>query len=177
MGGQVITRIYGPVGDIIREFLNQTLAENEEACKKKTAPNRPFQGFSISPFCNFGWPEAVGSNNDKGRNGYQMDVNVNYKRYRNGSRINYKATVMIKNQGSSYFHHAILHNFSNDGMYCCSARALQPNSVVTIRFDDQPFEPAPKIYLGEIRRCEKLEDNDHYHLYGLGIKLIGAVVG
>jgi hypothetical protein len=72
------------------------------------------------------------------------------------------------------FHYATMHNFSNDGMYCSSRSALIPNTVITIFFDDQPFKNAPKIYLGEIRRCEELESGDDSPLYGLGIKIIRA---
>jgi hypothetical protein len=101
-----------------------------------------------------------------------MDLSVDYRRFRNGSRIDYKATVMIKSSDDTAFHYATMHNFSNDGMYCCSGCALKPHTIITIRFDDQPFKYGPKTFLGEIRRCEKLDDDDNGPLFGLGIKIM-----
>jgi hypothetical protein len=79
---------------------------------------------------------------------------------------------MIKTSDGENLYYASIHNFSNDGMYCCSSRALKPNTVITVRFDDQPFKYAPKMYLCEIKRCEELESNSKSPLYGLGMKII-----
>jgi len=90
-------------------------------------------------------------------------------------RIAYKSTVMIEIRDTGIFHYATTHNFSGDGMYCGSDCALRPGTIITIRLDNPPYASAPKIYLAEVHRCEKLEGEDNSHLYGLGLKIIKAI--
>ena len=104
----------------------------------------------------------------------QLNPDIDYKRFRNGSRINFTAQVMIKSNEGGEFHSATMHNFSSDGMYCSSAIALKPNEVITVMFDAQPFKWAPKVYVGEIKRCEVLKGAGNSLCYGLGIKIIQA---
>ena len=92
-------------------------------------------------------------------------------------RIAYKSTVMIEIQDSGIFHYATTHNFSGDGMYCGSDCALRTGTIITIKLDNPPYGSAPKIFLGEVRRCEELDGDDNSHLFGLGIKLIKAIYG
>ena len=96
---------------------------------------------------------------------------------RDSKRIDYKSTVMIEIRDTGIFHYATMHNFSGDGIYCGSDCALRPGITITIRLDNPPYESAPKIYLGEVRRCEELEGDYNSHLYGLGIKIIKAIYG
>ena len=95
--------------------------------------------------------------------------------YRNSSRVIHEATVMIETRDSGNLHYATMYNFSGDGMYCGSDLALNIGTAITIKLDSRPFNSAPKIYLGEIKRCEILEGDDNSHLYGLGIKIIKAI--
>ena len=97
--------------------------------------------------------------------------------YRNSSRVIHEATVMIETQDDGNLHYATMYNFSGEGLYCGSDSALKPGTAITIRLNSQPFISAPKIYLGEVRRCETLEGDDNSHLYGLGIKVIKAIYG
>jgi hypothetical protein len=90
-------------------------------------------------------------------------------------RIDHKATVMIETRDTGNFHYATMHNFSGDGIYCGSDYALSPGISINIRYDSPPYASAPKIYLGKVRRCEKLEGDYNTHLYGLGIKIIKAL--
>ena len=94
---------------------------------------------------------------------------------RTSKRINYKSTVMIEIRDTGIFHYATMLNFSGDGIYCGSDCALRPGITITIRLDKPPYGSAPKIYLGEVRRCEELEGDYNSHLYGLGIKIIKAI--
>ena len=96
--------------------------------------------------------------------------------YRSSSRVNHEATVMIESREGGTLHYATMYNFSGDGMYCGSDFALKPGTAITITLDSRPFNSAPKIYVGEIRRCEELEDDDNSHLYGLGIKITKAIM-
>jgi len=95
--------------------------------------------------------------------------------YRKSSRVIHEATVMIETCDNGNFHYATMHNFSGDGMFCGSDCALKTGTVITIRLNSMPFKNTPKIYLGEIRRCEELEGDDNSHLYGLGIKILNAI--
>jgi hypothetical protein len=95
--------------------------------------------------------------------------------YRNSSRVFHEATVMIETRDGGNLHYATMYNFSGDGMYCGSDSALKQGTAITIRLNSLPFKAAPKIYLGEVRRCEVLEGDDNSHLYGLGIKIIKAI--
>ena len=70
----------------------------------------------------------------------------------------HEATVMIEIRDNGNLHYATMYNFSGDGMYCGSDCALKSGTAITIRLNKQPFKHAPKNYLGEIRRCEELED-------------------
>ena len=90
---------------------------------------------------------------------------------RAAKRINYKATVMIEIQDNGNFHYATMKNLSGDGIFCASDCALRRGVRIKIRLDNQPFTAAPKIYLGEVRRCEELGGFYDSHLYGLGIKI------
>ena len=94
-----------------------------------------------------------------------------YKENRITSRVNHKATVMIETCDDGNFYYATMHNFSGDGMYCESDRALMPGTAIIIRLDNLPFKSAPKIYSGEIRRCEKVEGDGYLYPDGLGIKI------
>ena len=98
-----------------------------------------------------------------------------YFEYRKSLRVYHEATVMIETRDKGYFHYATMYNFSGDGMYCGSDCALKTGTVITIRLNSMPFKNAPKIYLGEICRCEELEGTDNSHLYGLGIKIINGI--
>lgn len=104
-----------------------------------------------------------------------MQEILEYKENRITPRVNYKATVMIETRDDGNFYYATMHNFSGDGMYCESDRALKPGTAIIIRLDNLPFKSAPKIYSGEIRRCEKLEGDDLLYPYGLGIKIFKAL--
>ena len=95
--------------------------------------------------------------------------------YRKSSRVIHEATVMIETRDNGNFHYGTMYNFSGDGMLCGSDYHLKPGTAITIRLDNQPYVSAPKIYSGEIRRCEKLEGDDNSHLYGLGIKITNAI--
>lgn len=86
-------------------------------------------------------------------------------------RIDYKATVMIEIRDTKIFHYATINNFSGDGMYCGSDCALRQGTFITIRLDNPPYASAPKIYLGEVLRCEELNGHNNSHHYGLGIKI------
>ena len=92
-------------------------------------------------------------------------------------RIAYKSTVMIEIRDTGIFHYATTHNFSGDGIYCGSDSGLKPGTIITITLDNPPCGSAPKIFLGEVRRCEELAGDDNSHFYGLGIKLIIAIYG
>lgn len=94
---------------------------------------------------------------------------------RTSKRIDYKSTVMIEIRDTGIFHYATVHNFSGDGIYCGSDCVLRPGTFITIRLDNPPYGSAPKIYLGEVRRCEELDGDDNSHLYGLGIKIFNAI--
>lgn len=94
---------------------------------------------------------------------------------RTSKRINFKSTVMIEIRDTGIFHYATMHNFSGDGMYCGSDCGLRQGTIITIRLDNPPFGSAPKIYLGEVWRCEELEGDYNSHLYGLGIKIFKAI--
>ena len=95
--------------------------------------------------------------------------------YRKSSRVNHAATVMIEIRDNGNLHYGTMYNFSGDGMYCGSDMAIKPGTVVTIRLDSRPFNSAPNVFFGEIKRCEELEGDDNSHLYGLGIKIIKAL--
>ena len=97
--------------------------------------------------------------------------------YRNSSRVNHEATVMIETRNGENLHYATMYNFSGDGMYCGSDFALKPGTAITVKLDSRPFNSAPKRFVGEIQRCEELEGDDNSHLYGLGIKIIKAIYG
>ena len=97
--------------------------------------------------------------------------------YRNSSRVIHEATVMIETRDAGNLHYATMYNFSGEGMYCGSDCPIKPGTVISIRLNSMPFKNAPKIYLGEIRRCEELEGDDNSHIYGLGIKIIKAIYG
>jgi hypothetical protein len=86
---------------------------------------------------------------------------------RNSSRLDYQATVIIETHDSGNPYYGTIYNFSGDGMYCGSDSALRPGTPISIRLDHLPFKSAPKIYLGEVRRCEELEGDYHSHLYGI----------
>lgn len=92
-----------------------------------------------------------------------------------GKRLKYKATVMIEVRDAGIFHYATMNNLSGDGLYFGSDYALRPGTFITIRLDNPPFAAAPKIYLGEVLRCEELVGNYDSHLYGLGIKINEAI--
>ena len=104
-----------------------------------------------------------------------MDAIDNNREYRNSSRVNHKATVMFEARDDGNFYYATMHNFSGDGMYCESDRPLKPGTAIIIRLDNLPYKSAPKIYSGEIRRCEKLESDDHFYPFGLGIKIFESL--
>ena len=97
--------------------------------------------------------------------------------HRASTRLNHKATVMIETRDGRDYNYGTMYNFSGDGMYCGTDFALNPGTAITIRFETHPFEHAPKIYVGEIQRCEKLESFDNSHLFGLGVKIIKAFYG
>jgi hypothetical protein len=90
-------------------------------------------------------------------------------------RINNKATVLVETRDTGIFHYVTMHNFSGDGIYCGSDCSFRPGTFITIRIDNPHYASAPKVYLGEVRRCEKLEGDHDSHLYGLGIKIIKAI--
>jgi hypothetical protein len=96
---------------------------------------------------------------------------------RGSARIYHKATVMIETRDGRNFHYGTMYNFSGDGMYCGSDYALKQGIAITIRFEVQPFKYSPKIYIGKVQRCKKLESTSNPHLYGLGIRIIDAVSG
>ena len=95
--------------------------------------------------------------------------------YRKSSRLNHKATVVIESQDNGDLHYGTMYNFSGDGMYCGSDIAQKLGTAIKIRLGSRPFNSAPKMYLGEIKRCEELKDDDNSHIYGLGIKIIKAI--
>ena len=82
---------------------------------------------------------------------------------------------MLETRDDGNFYYATMHNFSGDGMYCESDRPLKPGTTLTIWLDNLPFKSAPKIYLGVIKRCVKLENDDYSYPYGLGIKIFKAL--
>ena len=94
-----------------------------------------------------------------------------YKENRDTPRVSIKSTVMIETRDDGNFCYATMHNFSGDGMYCVSDRSFKPGTAIIIRLDNLPYKSAPKIYSGVIRRCEKLESDDHFNPYGLGIEI------
>ena len=94
---------------------------------------------------------------------------------RASKRQKHKATVMIEVRDAGIFHYATMNNLSGDGLYFGSDYALRPGTFITIRLDNPPFAAAPKIYLGEVLRCEELVGNYDSHLYGLGIKINEAI--
>ena len=94
---------------------------------------------------------------------------------RTSERLKYKATVMIEIRDTAVFNYATMDNFSGDGLYCGSDCALRPGTFVTIKFENPPFAAAPKIYLGEVLRCEEMGGHYDAHLYGLGIKINKAI--
>lgn len=94
---------------------------------------------------------------------------------RTAKRIKYKATVMIEIRDTANFHYATMNNLSGDGIYCGSDCALKLGTPITIRLENQPFASAPKIYLGEVMRCQELKGFYDSHLYGLGIKIINTL--
>ena len=93
---------------------------------------------------------------------------------RTSKRLAHKATVMIEPRDTRAFHYATMKNFSGDGIYCGSDYAIKLGTFITLRIDP-PYRSAPKIYLGEVLRCEELGGNNNSHLYGLGIKIIRAI--
>ena len=95
---------------------------------------------------------------------------------RTSERLKYKATVMIEIRDTAIFHYATTDNFSGDGLYCGSDFALKPGTFVTIKFENPPFTAAPKLYSGEVLRCEELEGYYNAHNYGLGIKINKAIL-
>ena len=95
--------------------------------------------------------------------------------HRKSSRLNNKVTVMIENRDDGNLYYATMYNFSGDGMYCGCDFALKKGTAVVIKLDNPPFKSAPKIFLGEIRRCKELGGADKSHVYGLGIKINKAV--
>jgi hypothetical protein len=82
---------------------------------------------------------------------------------------------MIETPDSKNLYYATMYNFSGDGIYCGSNLALKPGTAIKIRLESRPYNSDPRIYLGEVRRCEKLESDDNSHLYGLGIAVKKAI--
>ena len=100
-----------------------------------------------------------------------MQEITEHKENRIASRVSLKSTVMIETRDDGNLCYATMHNFSGDGMYCVSDRSFMPGSAIIVRLDNLPYKSAPKIYSGVIRRCEKLESEDHFNPYGLGIEI------
>ena len=95
--------------------------------------------------------------------------------YRRGPRTYHRAIVMIETRDTGNVHYATMYNFSGDGMYCGSDCSIKPGTLISIRVDNLPFKSAPKIYLGEVRRCEELAGDDNSHFYGIGIEIFKAI--
>lgn len=95
--------------------------------------------------------------------------------YRTSPRVEHKAVAMIETRGTGNAHYATMYNFSGDGMYCGSDCSMRPGTPVTIRLCDLPYKSAPRIYLGEVRRCEELAGDADSHLFGIGIKIFKAI--
>lgn len=82
---------------------------------------------------------------------------------------------MIENRDSGNLYYATMYNFSGDGMYCGCDFALQRGTEVVVKLDNPTFKSAPKMFVGEIQRCEELKDSENSHVYGLGIRITKAV--
>jgi hypothetical protein len=82
---------------------------------------------------------------------------------------------MIDDPDEKKFHFATMRNFSDNGMYCESDHPIRLGALIRIRLDNLPFKSAPKLYLGQICRCEELNRVDKSHFYGLGIKTIEGI--
>ena len=95
--------------------------------------------------------------------------------HRNSSRLKRTATVMIENRESGNLFYATMYNFSGDGMYCGCDFALKKGTEVAVKLDNPPFKSAPRVFVGEIRRCEELTGSGNSHIYGLGIRILKAV--
>ena len=91
---------------------------------------------------------------------------------RNETRMNYKATVLIKDTKTGNLHLAQMMNYSTNGFYCVTDGLLQPGQEIHVAIENSPF-----IDFSEVSDCHlariiwsKQLDRD-FNKFGYGIKI------
>ena len=91
---------------------------------------------------------------------------------RNDIRMNYKATVLIKDVNTGNLHLAQMMNYSTNGFYCVTDGMLQPGQEIHVAIANSPFIEYSEVsdcHLARIIWSRKL-DRD-FNKFGYGIKI------
>ena len=91
---------------------------------------------------------------------------------RNDARMDYKATVLIKDVKTGNLHLAQMMNYCNNGFYCVTDGLMQPGQEIHVAIENSPFIDFSEVsdcHLARIIWSRKL-DRD-FNKFGYGIKI------
>jgi len=105
------------------------------------------------------------------------------KNYRKNRRFKTKATAVIEVPDSGHWIYADMTDFSRHGLRFETEAAIQPGTVIRIKFDKtlvssrldksltSSFNGGYKTYNSTVRWCKKLDDDQSISNFGIGVKL------
>jgi len=106
------------------------------------------------------------------------------KNYRNNRRFKTKVTAVIELPDSGHWLYADMKDFSSHGLSFETEAAIQPGTVIRIKFDKalvssrldkslkSLFNDGDKTYNSTVRWCKKLDDDQSMSNFGIGVKLL-----
>jgi len=105
------------------------------------------------------------------------------KNYRKNRRFKTKATAVIEVPDSGHWIYADMTDFSRHGLRFETEAAIQPGTVIRIKFDKalvssrldkslkSSFNDGYKTYNSTVKWCKKLDDDQTISNFGIGVEL------
>ena len=105
------------------------------------------------------------------------------KNYRNNRRFKTKVTAVIELPDSGHWLYADMTDFSRHGLRFETEAAIQPGTVIRIKFDkalvssrldkslNSSFNDGYKTYNSTVKWCKKLDDDQTISNFGIGVEL------
>jgi Tfp pilus assembly protein PilZ len=90
--------------------------------------------------------------------------------YRDNTRFDHEAAILIDNYPSGSYHHAKMFNYSEGGMYFESNVPFKRGSIIIFGIENSPFENCPGVYRAIVKWCKKLPNKSSIYYYGIGVE-------
>lgn len=87
-----------------------------------------------------------------------------YREFRKAERIDFGTPVVFSDIQQQNHHHAVMHNFSDNGMYFESSEPLRTGSKINVKTLE-----FPSINKCEVKWCGRIYNNDE-EMFGIGLQ-------